>query len=129
MAKKQDKADTEPEESSGGSMAVNDAWTGLLAISLLALMTGAGFLGWDYWQYYDDKDVPRPPYLSGKGPGAPAVNKPPEKKPEEPKDQKKDDKKDAARRHRLESFCLQSPTTAIPTLSARTRSPIPASLL
>ena len=41
MARKRDK-DT-PDETSDGSIAVNDAWTGMLAVSLLALILGAGF--------------------------------------------------------------------------------------
>ena len=126
MAKKKTNVDTDQDEGSGGSMAVNDAWTGLLAISLLALMTGAGFLGYDWWQYYDDKEVPRPPYLTGKAPGAPPVIRPPEKKPEDPpKDGKKDDKKDAALRRTLDAYGLNSiapsAAPALVEMSARTR--------
>ncbi len=103
-------------------MAVNDAWTGMLAISLLALMTGAGFLGWDYLQYYDDNPVPKPPYLTGKGPGIPVAPKQPDppkekgKDDDKKKDDKKDDKKDAALRKSLQPLCYLSPS-----LSARTR--------
>ena len=77
MAKKKSQVDTDQAESFGGSMAVNDAWTGLLAISLLALMIGAGFLLWDYLQY-DDK-APGPPHITKNAPGA---NKPLENKDE-----------------------------------------------
>ena len=41
MAKKKD---DDNDETSGGSIAVNDAWTAMLAISLLALIVGSGFL-------------------------------------------------------------------------------------
>ena len=72
MAKKKKEEVETPAESSGGSIAVNDAWTGLLAISLLALVIGTGFLAWDYSQYWDD-DVTKVkvPKLTGTSPGAP----------------------------------------------------------
>jgi hypothetical protein len=50
MAKKKQETQTEP---SDGTIAVNDAWTGMLAISLLALIAGAGILGYDMMQYTD----------------------------------------------------------------------------
>jgi hypothetical protein len=72
MAKKK-KADEEPqpEESSGGSIAVNDAWTGILAISLLALMIGSGFLAYDYFVLYYGEKMPDVPRIVGAPPGQP----------------------------------------------------------
>lgn len=46
MAKK--KKDDES-EMSDGSIPVNDAWTGMLAISLIALVVATGFLSYDYF--------------------------------------------------------------------------------
>ena len=73
MAKKKndDDDDLQDDPSSGGSMPVNDAWTGLLAISLLALMAGTGFLAWDYYQYDDGKPLPTVPKLVSSPPGTP----------------------------------------------------------
>jgi hypothetical protein len=94
MARKNRDDDDEvvDESTSGGSIAVNDAWTGMLAISLLALMVGTGFLAYDYFQYDADK-LPPVPRLTGSQPGQPVPDKAPPKI-EPPKDDKKDDKKD-----------------------------------
>ncbi len=94
MAKKQT---DEPME---GSMPVNDAWTGLLAISLLALGVATGFLAWD-WMQYDEEAVARMkiPKLAGslpkKADGGGDGKKPVEKKVDDKKadDAKKDDMK------------------------------------
>jgi hypothetical protein len=75
MAKKT-KVDDKPETTPDGPVAVNDAWTGMLAVSLLALMAGAGFLFYDYYQYPSDiKPIPK---LSGSPPQKP---EPPQKQP------------------------------------------------
>ena len=55
MAKKRKDDEEQQDETPETSMAVNDAWTGMLTISLLALMIGTGFLYWD-WQSYGDDD-------------------------------------------------------------------------
>lgn len=70
MAKKRkdEEVEVQQDESSGGSIAVNDAWTGMLAISLLALMIGTGFLTYDYMQYSDK--LPEIPKLTSKPPSA-----------------------------------------------------------
>jgi len=82
MAKKRkdDEVEVQQDESSGGSIPVNDAWTGMLAISLLALMIGTGFLTYDYLQYSDK--LPDVPKLVSK---QPAAEKPPAEKPPEEK--------------------------------------------
>jgi hypothetical protein len=70
---KQTKDEEEPKEpkaeSSDGSIAVNDAWTGMLAVSLLALIIGSGFLYYDYQQY--NEDPPKTPKFTSTPPGAP----------------------------------------------------------
>jgi hypothetical protein len=56
MAKKKDTV----EEPSDGTVAVNDAWTGMLAISLIALVLGSIFLGYDMYLYSDKPpEVPK----------------------------------------------------------------------
>jgi hypothetical protein len=96
MAKKP-KDDEEAQESSDGSIAVNDAWTGMLAVSLLALVVGSGFLAYDYMLYNDDKGPPAVSKFTSSPPGAPPKANPPPKV--EPKDggAKDADKKDAAK--------------------------------
>ena len=108
MAKKKTKIDAdEPQEESDGTVAVNDAWTGMLAVSLLALVIGAGFLGYDYYRFSEDK-VPGVTKFTSQPPGAPPKAAPPpapkvdpnkdkdDKKDADKKDEKKDaDKKDA----------------------------------
>jgi len=49
--------------------ATNDAWTGMLAISLLALLAGCAFLYLDYSQYpgKDPGPVPKAPQVEVKG--------------------------------------------------------------
>jgi outer membrane biosynthesis protein TonB len=79
--------DTEPENE---SLAVNDAWTGMLVVSFLTLSIGAGFLFWDWYQYTD------PPKVTSFSTAPPGAIKPPSKEPpkEAPKeDAKADDKK------------------------------------
>jgi hypothetical protein len=88
MAKKTKEADEKQDETSGGSIAVNDAWTGLLAISLLALVTGTGFLAWDWYQY-NSEQLPVVPKLTGTAPAGPPKADPPKK--EEPKEAEKKD--------------------------------------
>lgn len=64
MAKNDQDDDIPQDEQTQSSIAVNDAWTGMLAISLFALIVGTGFLAWDYMSYYD-ADVPKTPkYVS-----------------------------------------------------------------
>ena len=98
MAKK------DADEPMEGSMPVNDAWTGLLAISLIALGVATGFLAWD-WMQYDEEAVTRMkiPKLAGAAPkkaegdGKKADGKKADdgKKAEEKKeDEKKDDEKE-----------------------------------
>jgi len=101
--KKKDDEEAQP-ESSDGSIAVNDAWTGMLAVSLLALAVGSGFLAYD-WMQYSDGDPPKVSKFTSAPPGAPVKAPPPKAEPKvEPKDgavpkdggDKKDaDKKDA----------------------------------
>lgn len=79
--KKEDK-----EDMSDGSIAVNDAWTGMLAISLLALVVAAGFLLYDYLQMSGNPQLYNFTTTPPKAP--PKVNPPP--KPEENKDKDKD---------------------------------------
>ena len=90
MAKKKNEEEEKPDAPSGGSIAVNDAWTGMLAISLLALMIGTGFLAYDYMQY-SDKDLPKVPKLTGAPPGAPVIAP----KVDAPKEEKKAEEKKA----------------------------------
>jgi hypothetical protein len=83
------------------SLAVNDAWTGLLVISFLALSVGTGFLVWD-WMQYGDKPPPVP--KGNLTPQSPVGGKKDakEQKKEEPKkdEQKKEEQKaDAHRPH------------------------------
>ncbi|HZZ78199.1 MAG TPA: hypothetical protein VFE62_06755 [Gemmataceae bacterium] len=69
MAKKG--KDDKKDEASDGTIAVNDAWTGMLAVSLLALVVGSGFLAYDYFSLYNS-DVPPPtPMKVTGGPPAP----------------------------------------------------------
>jgi hypothetical protein len=102
MAKKKDQdVDEKDETESDGSLPVNDAWTGMLAISLLALMIGAGFLAWDYFLYKGD--LPSPPkFVSPSPPKSvdPPKPSPPEKKDNGDMDKKDDEKKDASLRWR-----------------------------
>ena len=76
MAQK-DADDAATQDEPETSVAVNDAWTGLLAISLLALAIGAGFLAYDYMQY-SDQEPPKgpkftPPAAVKKADDAPAA--------------------------------------------------------
>jgi|ERR1051325_9191223 hypothetical protein len=73
--KKDDIDEEEPKEdlSGDGTIAVNDAWTGMLAISLLALGVATGLLAWDYFKYEDAP--PAKSSLIGSAPKAPAAEK------------------------------------------------------
>jgi hypothetical protein len=82
MAKKDKDESAKQEEPGESSIAVNDAWTGMLAISLLALVIGTGFLAWDFMQY-SDQDPPPMKKVAGAPPNP--VN-PPKKAEEAPKD-------------------------------------------
>jgi hypothetical protein len=97
MAKKKKDDEVAQAESSDGSIAVNDAWTGMLAVSLLALVVGSGFLAYDYMQYNDEKGPPQSSKFTTTLPGVPPKVNPPPKV--EPKDvaAKDADKKDAAK--------------------------------
>ena len=53
MARKDKDDEDRQEETSDGTVAVNDAWTGMLAISLLALVIASSFLAWDWFQMSD----------------------------------------------------------------------------
>lgn len=88
MAKKT-KDDEKKDATSDGTVAVNDAWTGLLIISLIALMVGAGFLGWDYYMY-SEKPLPTVPKLVGTPPGQPGQQQPPPPGKGDEKDKDKD---------------------------------------
>ena len=61
MAKKERDRSSEP---SDGSVPVNDAWTGMLAISLLALAVASGFLAYDIFQYKGAEEVKVPSFGS-----------------------------------------------------------------
>jgi hypothetical protein len=71
MAKKQKDDDEKRPETSDGSIAANDAWTGLLAVSFLALAIGSGFLAYDYMKY-SDGEPPKTPKISS-SPAQPVV--------------------------------------------------------
>ncbi|MBI2805741.1 MAG: hypothetical protein HYX68_12245 [Planctomycetes bacterium] len=105
MAKKTKKDEDEQEDASDGSLPANDAWTGMLVISLLALMTGAAFLGWDWYQYNDEKGPPKVPIITGSKPEPPPIQQPKaddaQKKDEDKK--KDDDKKKDTRQWRTPS--------------------------
>ncbi|MBI1830718.1 MAG: hypothetical protein HYR84_04620 [Planctomycetes bacterium] len=98
MAKKRKDDDEEVHEGepSGGSIPVNDAWTGLLAVSLLALVTGTGFLAYDYYQYNDEK-LPEVKRFVNTPPGTPpkldAPKDPPKQDPPGKDPEKKDPEK------------------------------------
>lgn len=67
MAKKKKDSDKD-EETSDGTVAVNDAWTGMLAISLIALVIATVYLFLDWNQY--DSDAPKSSGLIGSLPKA-----------------------------------------------------------
>jgi hypothetical protein len=96
MAKKT-KDEEETQTESDGSIAVNDAWTGMLAVSLLALIIGSGFLYYDYQQY--NEDPPKVSKFTQTPPGAgPAKKEIPKVEPKDgAKDAAKDGAKDAAK--------------------------------
>jgi hypothetical protein len=89
MARKNDETTARP---------VNDAYTGMLALSLIALLVGSTLLYLDYAQYPDKAPSKvsvafkaRPDFEQGDVKPAPA----PEKKADEPGEEGKDEKKDA----------------------------------
>ncbi len=115
MAKKK-KDDDEKQEESSGSIAVNDAWTGMLVISLLALIIGSGFLAYDLFVRYDRYNVDPSkvpvPRFTGKPPEKPLEKKDEkekdgDKKKDEKKDDKKEDKKDGARLRIIEHYAAR----------------------
>lgn len=103
MAKKTKEVEEPKEEaSSDGSIAVNDAWTGMLAVSFLALAIGSGFLFYDYYFNYNaETEPPKVSKFIATPPGAaPAPVKGPQPKVEKDgaakeKDAADKDKKDA----------------------------------
>lgn len=97
MAPKKDKSTRD--EPSDGTVAVNDAWTGMLAVSLVALVLGSIFLAYDLTIYSGDlPTVPKfvSPSALKKGADGPAPKvDPPMPKVDGAKDAAKDaDKKD-----------------------------------
>jgi hypothetical protein len=72
--------------------ATNDAYTGMLAISLLAMIAGSALLFLDYQQYPDQN----PPAIKKSAPAAIKAEPPSEKAPEQPKEAEKkaDEKKE-----------------------------------
>ncbi len=68
MARKNKDDEIPQDEPAETSIAVNDAWTGMLAISLFCLIVGTGFLAWDYLSYYD-ADVPKTHKITSTAPG------------------------------------------------------------
>jgi hypothetical protein len=111
MAKKKREDDEPQAETSDGAIAANDAWTGLLAISFLALAIGSGFLLYDYLKY-SDQEPPRVPEISSKSP-----QKPPKgdggKVDDKDKDKGKDKDKDKKEGARLNQPRFNGPTQAI----------------
>src|SRR5205823_4138472 len=87
--KKKPDDDDEIQEDGDGTTAVNDAWTGLLAISLLALLGATGFLVWDWLLMPDNPSASF--RFTNKPPGAVAPAKAPAKV-EDIKDKDKDAK-------------------------------------
>ena len=124
MAKKK-KDDDEKQEESGGSIAVNDAWTGMLVISLLALIVGTGFLAYDLFVRYDRYNVDpgkvSVPRFTGKPPEKPVEKKEEkEKDGDKKKDEKKEDKKDGARLKIIQHFAASQRFTSQPVLQSLT---------
>ncbi len=95
MAKK--KKDVEEEakpETSDGSIAANDAWTGMLAVSFLALAIGAGFLFYDWYFLYPETEPPKVSKFVSTLPGAPQKEKGPQPKDGKEKEKEKEKDKD-----------------------------------
>jgi len=91
-SKKKTDDDETQDEASDGSIAVNDAWTGMLAISLLALLIGTGFLVWDRWVNYAEPLPTSIPKFATTAPAAPPQTKGNPPPVEAPKDQKEPEK-------------------------------------
>ena len=70
------------------SLATNDAWTGMLIVSFLALSVGTGFLAWDYYQYATPPDLKKLTAPQG------GVKKDVVKEKEPDKDKEKDKEKE-----------------------------------
>jgi hypothetical protein len=81
----------EPEMTSRPS---NDAYTGMLAIALLALIGGSALMYLDYSQY----PTRNPPGLPKSAPAQPKVEPPPAPKVETPDEKKDEPKKDEAKK-------------------------------
>ena len=82
MVKKHKDDDEPQDETPETSIAVNDAWTGMLAVSLLALVVATAFLLWDYSLLSDPPQILR---VTNKQPAPPAkVEAPPPKAPDAP---------------------------------------------
>lgn len=78
--------------------AANDAYTGMLGISLIALIVGCALLFIDYQQYPEasPKAPPKnaPPPIKAEPPPPPPAENPEMKKDDEKKDEKMDEKKE-----------------------------------
>jgi hypothetical protein len=96
MAKKKKLDEEDKPETSDGSIAVNDAWTGMLAVSLLALVIGSGFLFYDWYFLYPDSAPAKPPSFISTPPGPLQKEKGPGPKVDPNKDAGAKDGKDAA---------------------------------
>jgi hypothetical protein len=68
MAKKDKDDDIAQDEPAETSIAVNDAWTGMLAISLFALIVGTAFLAWDFVSYDYGEGIPKTHKIAGAAP-------------------------------------------------------------
>jgi hypothetical protein len=92
MAKKK-KDDDKQDEMSDGSVPVNDAWTGMLAISLIALVVATGFLGYDYFVMSGETPKAYNPMKPGPPPKI-VIPKAEEKDKDKDKDKDKVEEKD-----------------------------------
>ncbi len=97
MAKKKPDVDDEVQDEGDGTVAVNDAWTGLLAISLIALLAATGFLVWDWMLMPENPTQPfrftsKPPGALAPAKAVPKVEEAKEKEKEKDKDDKEKDK-------------------------------------
>jgi hypothetical protein len=94
MAKKTQRDDHDDAEPADASVAVNDAWTGMLAVALLAVVVCTGFLAWDYMLH--NETPPTKPNVIGSLPGGKGLPKGDAAK-DAGKDAAKDAGKDAAK--------------------------------
>ena len=95
MAKKKKLDEEDKPEISDGSIAVNDAWTGMLAVSLLALVIGSGFLFYDWYFLYPESAPAKPPSFISTPPGPLQKEKGPGPKVDPNKDAAAKDAKEA----------------------------------